>query len=114
MVCERYTLSSFVYQGITCGKELPQELNAPFPFPEALIFFDIDPDRACQRLEARQVKDIYETLAFQARVREAYHEALPRYKKAGVRVAVVDASAPEETVADALWRELKKLPILEA
>jgi dTMP kinase len=113
VVCERYTLSSLIYQGITCGKDFSWKLNAGFPLPEALIFFALDPRLACRRIAARHTKDIYENLPFQAQVQERYHEALPRCAEAGVRVAVVDASAPEGEVAGALWRELKKLPILK-
>ncbi|MDR2494179.1 MAG: dTMP kinase [Spirochaetaceae bacterium] len=114
VVCDRYILSSLIYQGITCGKDLPRELNKSFPLPEALVFFDLDPCLAVRRLGTRAERDPYETVAFQAQVREAYCAALPGYAAAGVRVAVLDASAPEEEVAAALWREMRKLPILGA
>ena len=54
VVCDRYVLSSLVYQGITCGEELPLGLNRDFPGPELLFFFDLDPDIATKRLETRR------------------------------------------------------------
>ena len=38
VICDRYTLSSLVYQGIECGIELPRSLNSSFPSPELLLF----------------------------------------------------------------------------
>ena len=72
VVSDRYTLSSLVYQGIECGDEPPQVLNAPFPAPELLLFFDIDPQTACERLKNRPALELYEHLEFQRKVREKY------------------------------------------
>ncbi|MDR0568901.1 MAG: dTMP kinase [Spirochaetaceae bacterium] len=113
VVSDRYVLSSLVYQGITCGEELPQTLNASFPVPEALFFFDIDPQTACRRIADRAGKEIYEYLDFQIHVREEYKKLLPCYAKAGVRVAVIDASQSQEEVSEAVWRELQTLPIFK-
>ncbi|MDR3171154.1 MAG: dTMP kinase [Treponema sp.] len=114
VICDRYVLSSLVYQGIACGGDLPERLNAPFPAPESLFFFDIDPAIAGKRMETRPVKDIYEYLDFQIKVREAYHALLPRYADAGVQVELIDASMPPEAVAETVWRGLQKMPIMRA
>ncbi|MDR2534954.1 MAG: dTMP kinase [Treponema sp.] len=113
VISDRYVLSSLVYQGITCGKALPWELNASFPFPEALFFFNIDPETACQRIEQRTVKEIYEYLDFQAQVQERYKVLLPWYEGEGVKVVMIDADKSLEEVAEAVWRELKNLPIVK-
>ncbi|MDR1400066.1 MAG: dTMP kinase [Treponema sp.] len=98
VVCDRYILSSLVYQGLTCGEELPATLNAAFPLPELLLYFDIDSDIAAKRMEKRPVKDIYEVLEFQIKVRERYQALLPRLASAGVRVERIDASASETEI----------------
>ncbi|MDR1373862.1 MAG: dTMP kinase [Treponema sp.] len=113
VVSDRYTPSSLVYQGLDCGEDLPECLNRDFPGPELLLFFDIDPEIALKRLENRPVKDRYEYLEFQVEVRRRYHRILPRYEAEGVRVAYLDASLPPEEVAEAVWRELEKLPIMK-
>jgi dTMP kinase len=112
VVSDRYIPSSLVYQGIACGRELPERLNAAFPLPEALLFFDLEPETAQKRMEGREIREIYETLPFQTRVREGYRALLPRYREAGVRVAVIDASKSPEEVAGEVWRALENLPIL--
>jgi dTMP kinase len=114
VVSDRYIPSSLVYQGLTCGEELPDALNAGLPLPEALLFFDLDGETAQRRMKGRPRRDIYETLEFQLRVRERYQALLPRYEAAGLRVSLIDASEGPEKVAEAVWRALKKMPILEA
>ncbi|GHV18044.1 thymidylate kinase [Spirochaetia bacterium] len=112
VVSDRYVLSSLVYQGITCGDDLPVLLNKDFPLPEMLFFFDLEPETALRRLESRLVKDTYEYLDFQVLVRQRYKALLPGYVEAGVTVTEIDASLPPEEVADAVWSVLEKMPIL--
>ncbi|MDR2795197.1 MAG: dTMP kinase [Spirochaetaceae bacterium] len=113
VVCDRYTLSSRVYQGIECGDELPAVLNSGFPAPELLLFFDIDPRAAFERLEKRPHKDIYERLDFQIRVRERYLGLLDSCRAGGSRVAVMDAAAPVDAVAQAVWQNISLLPVIK-
>ena len=122
VVCDRYVLSSLVYQGITFGQaaagqaafgeDLPLRLNRDFPGPELLFFFDLDPDIAARRMETRAEKEIYEYRDFQIRVRQRYRELLPRYAGEWIRTVTIDASQSPEKVGDAVWNELQKLPIL--
>ncbi|MDR1256991.1 MAG: dTMP kinase [Spirochaetaceae bacterium] len=106
VVCDRYTLSSRVYQGIECGDELPEILNRDFPAPELLLFFDIDPKLALERLVKRGKKDVYETADFQRRVRERYLALLDSCRAEGSRIAVIDAAAPVDRVAEAVWQTI--------
>ncbi|MDR0708796.1 MAG: dTMP kinase [Spirochaetaceae bacterium] len=112
VVSDRYVPSSLVYQGITCGEELPRKLNADFPLPELLLFFDLDPEIAWRRLKARDGREIYEYREFQIKVRERYGALLPGYAEAGVRVEYIDASAKIEEVAEQVWRAVQKMPII--
>ncbi|MDR1319530.1 MAG: dTMP kinase [Treponema sp.] len=106
VVSDRYALSSLVYQGIECGDELPRLLNASFPLPELLFFFDIDPEIAHRRLQNRPVREIYEYPEFQQRVREKYKALLGGYEKAGVRVELIDAAKSAGDAAEDVWRAL--------
>lgn len=112
VVSDRYVLSSLVYQGIDCGEALPQVLNARFPVPAVLFFFDVDPAIALKRVENRPVKEIYEYLDFQIQVRERYKALLPWYEQQGVQVEIIDAGREAEEVGERLWRILEKMPIL--
>ncbi|MDR2070380.1 MAG: dTMP kinase [Treponema sp.] len=113
VVSDRYTPSSLVYQGIACGEELPASLNASFPLPELLIFFDLDSETALKRIASRPGRDIYEYLDFQIQVRTRYKALLPGYEEAGVRVERIDASLPPGEIAELVWRAVRKMPILE-
>jgi dTMP kinase len=114
VVCDRYTLSSLVYQGIECGMELPRGLNGSFPAPELLLFFDIDPGVAQQRIAGRPSLEIFEHIEFQEKVRRQYYALFDEYRKAGVRLEIIDASQSVEKVAEEVWSAIAKMPIMEA
>jgi dTMP kinase len=113
-VSDRFVLSSLVYQGIECGDELPMALNSLFPVPETLIFFDVEPETALERMKNRASHEIYEYKEFQERVRQKYKSLLGFYRENGVRVETVDASKSAQEVADRVWSILSQMPILKA
>jgi dTMP kinase len=113
VVSDRYALSSLVYQGIECGDDLPQSLNAGFPLPELLIFLDLESETALKRLENRPALEIYENLEFQKKVRQKYLRLLDGCREAGVRVSIIDASKSPEVVADEVWSVVSEMPIFE-
>jgi len=114
VICDRYTLSSLVYQGIECGMELPRGLNEGFPAPELLLFFDIDPGLAQRRMAGRPSLEIFEHIEFQEKVRKQYHALFDEYRKAGVRLEIIDASQSVEKVAEDVWSAIAKMPIIKA
>jgi dTMP kinase len=106
-------LSSLVYQGITCGDELPAKLNQDFPMPELLLFFDLDPEIAQKRMDSRPQREIYENLDFQIKVLNRYRALLPALIDKGCRVQIIEASQPIDDVFAEVWRALEKLPIIK-
>jgi dTMP kinase len=114
VICDRYILSSLVYQGIECGMELPRSLNEAFPAPELLLFFDIDPCIAQQRIAGRPSLELFEHIEFQEKVRRQYHALFEEYRKAGVRLEIIDASQSAEKVAEDVWSEIAKMPIIKS
>ncbi|MDR1363185.1 MAG: dTMP kinase [Spirochaetaceae bacterium] len=113
VVCDRYTLSSRVYQGIECGDELPVILNKDFPAPELLLYFDVDPIIAFERCKQRSQRDIYERLNFQIQVRGRYRSLLDSCRAEGSCVVEIDASAAIDSVAQVVWRNISQLPIMK-
>jgi dTMP kinase len=113
VISDRYVLSSLVYQGIECGDELPAGLNSRFPAPETLIFLDIEPEIALERMKNRASLEIYEYREFQFKVREKYKSLLGTYADLGVRVETVDASQTAGEVADKVWSIVSKMPIFK-
>ena len=111
VISDRYTPSSLVYQGITCGEELPARLNQNFPYPELLLFFDIDSHSAQNRISGRGQKEMFEYLDFQIQVRERYKALFPKLSAQGVRVEIIDASLPPDEIARQVWGIITKMPI---
>jgi dTMP kinase len=109
VVCDRYVPSSLVYQGLECGEELPRTLNSSFPAPRLIIFFDLDPHIAAERLRGRKDRDIYEYLEFQIKVRDRYRSLFPVLRAQGSTVVCLDASRRPEEVAGELRAALETM-----
>lgn len=105
VVSDRYFFSSLAYQSVTCGKELPELLNSPFPLPEYLFYFIIDPEISLSRVNSRnEKKEIYEKIEFQKKTAELYEKVISEYEKTaaetGIKIIRVDASKSIEEVSN--------------
>jgi dTMP kinase len=109
VVSDRYVFSSLAYQGLTCGADLPASLNAPFPLPELLLFFELDPEVSAARMSSRSSLEIYENLAFQRRVAAAYADVIDSYKGSGMTVVRLDAAAGPDAVEEDVWAAVSPL-----
>ncbi len=109
VVSDRYLFSSLAYQGLTCGPELPAELNAPFPLPQLLLFFELDPELAAGRMASRDSLEIYENLEFQRRVDAAYRAVVSSFEGSGMAVVRVDAAASPDEVEAAVWSAIEPI-----
>lgn len=123
VVSDRYLFSSLAYQGSSGDASLPAALNASFPLPELLFFFDLDHDAAMDRVEKRasdsggqepRELEIYERRDFQRQVRERYRTLLPQFalEEPRMKIVTLDAAQPIGTIAEIIWSEVGKLPIL--
>ena len=108
-VSDRYLFSSLAYQGLTCGEALPALLNASFPLPELLLFFELDPEVAEQRMASRKALDLYENLEFQRRVAGAYRTIVDSFEDSDMAIARINASAPPDVVESAVWAAVSPL-----
>jgi len=113
VVSDRYLFSSLAYQGITCGEELPALLNRGFPYPELLLFLDIESETALKRIAGRGHREIFENLDFQAEAGRRYRALLPSIAAHGVRVEIIDASFPPDEIAGKVCAALMKMPIFK-
>lgn len=109
MVSDRYLFSSLAYQGLTCDPALPEALNEAFPLPELLLYFTLAPEVAVGRMASRRELDIYENLAFQRRVAEAYESVIDSFEGLGMRIARIDAARSPDEVEEAVWAELEAI-----
>jgi len=109
VVSDRYLFSSLAYQGLTCDPALPEALNEAFPLPELLLYFTLAPEVAVGRMASRRELDIYENLAFQRRVAEAYESVIDSFEGLGMRIARIDAARSPDEVEEAVWAELEAI-----
>lgn len=112
VISDRYVLSSLVYQGIDCGEAFARSLNASYPAPELILYFDIDPEIAQKRMSSRKIIELFDHLDFQMKVRERYLSLLDEYQTKGVMVGIIDASQNVEMVAQEVWSHVSKMPII--
>jgi dTMP kinase len=94
VLCDRYSLSSLAYQGMTCGPELPGRLNGAFPAPGLTLFFRLAPEVAMARVQARDQLEIYEKLHIQKLVSAAYDDVVAEARGKGWNIVTIDAENP--------------------
>lgn len=112
VVCDRFTDSSFAYQG--AGNHFPEDqLQALERMvlgdfrPDLVIVFDLDPRLGLERAHQRGEKNRFEeeSLAFLQRVREAF---LSRAQSRPDRYSIVDAGCDLPAVQGELSRVLEE------
>lgn len=110
VLCDRFADSSRIYQGYAgeLGIELVDRLHAPVlggRLPDLTILLDLPVELGMARCVARGALARFEAKgrAYHERVREGFH-MLARTEPE--RCVLVDASAPAEEVAAAVWREV--------
>lgn len=113
VVSDRYFFSSMAYQSVSCGEELPKLLNSPFPLPEYLFYFVINPEISLGRVTARgEKKEIYETIEKQKRIAAQYEKVISEYEKnageTGMKIIRIDATKDIETISKEIWDVLNK------
>ena len=112
VVSDRYFFSSMAYQAIFCGPELPELLNSPFPLPEYLFFFDINPEISLGRVDSRnEKKEIYEKLDLQKKIAAEYEKIISKHEagsaESGMKIIRVDATKSIEEIAEFIKSKLQ-------
>jgi dTMP kinase len=114
VVSDRYFFSSLAYQSVSCGLELPQLLNSPFPLPEYLFFFDINPEISLGRVNARNGhKEIYENIESQKKIAALYEKVISMYEqnpalREEMKIIRIDASKTIEEVEEIIRKVLNQ------
>lgn len=90
VLCDRYVVSSWVYQGLECPAEWIRAINSRAPWPDASILLDVSVDEAMRRIEARGLeKDRYETATALRQVRASYRRV---FETETQNTAIVDGT----------------------
>jgi dTMP kinase len=110
---DRYFFSSLAYQGTAAGEGLAWALNKDYPLPEYLFFFDIEAEKAMDRVEKRSESlEIYEKRDFQKRVRTRYLDIIDQYERenSGMTIVRIDATESVGAIAEKIWSIARNLP----
>ncbi len=113
VVSDRYFFSSLAYQSVSCGLELPMLLNSPFPLPEYLFFFDINPEVSLGRVNTRnEKKEIYENLEAQKKIAALYEKVISMYEndaslREEMKIIRIDASKTIEEIGEIIRSSLQ-------
>lgn len=113
VVSDRYFFSSMAYQSVSCGEELPKLLNSPFPLPEYLFYFVINPEISLGRVNARgEHKEIYETIEKQKKIAAQYEKVISEYEKnageTGMKIIRINAADTIENISEIIWENISK------
>ena len=114
VVSDRYFFSSLAYQSVSCGLELPQLLNSPFPLPEYLFFFEINPEISLARVNNRKgAKEIYENIEAQKKIAALYEKVISMYENDAalcqeMKIIRIDASQTIEQISNQICSSLQR------
>ncbi len=107
VICDRYYYSSLAYQGSQTDFSWVRDMNLHCPEirkPDICIFLDLEPGVSLSRINSRNIStEIYETEEILAAVRAQFYAA---FAALGDKVAIIDAAADIETVADRINKAL--------
>ena len=79
VLCDRYTLSSLVYQGLHAADAWIFDLNRHALRPHVTLVLDLPFDEAWRRLEGRQTtREVYDARETQEKVHRRYQDLSPR------------------------------------
>ena len=109
VISDRYFFSSLAYQSVSCGKDLPKLINSPFPLPEYLFFFEIDPKISLARVNQRnEKKEIYEKIELQEKIAKLYDQVISEYEAnpQEMKIFRLDASKSIEEVENDIVKQL--------
>lgn len=98
VLCDRYYLSSFAYNGGFVPLEWVIELNRfamELLRPDLTVFLDLSAEEGMRRVERRGEAERYESLERQKLIRAKYFELFERFK-ATEKIAVVKSEAKKE------------------
>lgn len=99
VVCDRYIMSSLVYQGLEFDLDWLLEINSGIITPDVTFFIDVPVRRAMIRMRrARWTKDLYEDQSQLERVRQKYLEVIESGIDEIGPVIQIDGSRPKREV----------------
>lgn len=112
VICDRYILSNYAYQGVRVPLDWIMQLNQAALDalrPDCHIFIDISPETAMERMaKERFHADLYETEERLREVRSCYHKLINELE-GQEKIFIVDGNQPAQIVADTIWQKVSDI-----
>lgn len=112
VIADRYYFSSYAYHGVDLDMDwviAANSISADLQRPDITVFLDVPVKKAVERLaKGRFHTELFEHEERLTKVREKYFEAFEKQKDCE-RVAVIDADADAETIAQRVWAAVQEI-----
>lgn len=112
VICDRYVLSNYAYQGTRETLDWIMSMNQKALSvlkPDCHIFIDVTPEVALERIKTnRQNRDIYETMESLTKIRSAYLSLLRRLADQET-IIIINGNQSTEKIADDIWNQISYL-----
>jgi len=106
VICDRYRLSSYAYQGLTAGQDWVRTLNIKAMPPDLTLFIDVPPEISQQRIASRGgYVELYETDERLRPIYTNYLALIEELKKEGENIITLDGTGTMEQVQAAILNE---------
>lgn len=114
VLCDRYVLSSLVYQSLDCDSEWVAEINREAQWPSLTFVLDLPVEIAVERLAVRRgltgnPEEIFDSIETQRRLAEGYRAEIgpcPKLTHEDSGLIEIDASKDIDAVTDLIMRHL--------
>lgn len=107
VITTRYYFSSLAYNAHTPEEwEFVQRLNAKFPMPDLVIYFDIPVEVAIERIGKRPLQEIYEQKEYLTRVQKNYQQIFADYSGPSL---ILDGTAAPEAIHEKIIQTIANL-----
>ncbi len=112
VICDRYVLSNYAYQGVSASLDWVEELNSEagkILHPDCHIFIDVEPEVSLNRMaKARFHQDLYETRERLTEVRNCYLSLIDKLRDTE-NIIVIDGNQSIDAIAEEIWHNVAEL-----
>lgn len=112
VICDRYVLSNYAYQGVSTSLDWIEGLNSEagkILRPDCHVFIDVEPEVSLERMaKTRLHRDLYETRERLTEVRSCYFSLIHKYEEEE-NILVVDGNQEPDVIAHTIWENVSLL-----
>ncbi len=92
VVVDRYKYSSIAYQSLGAPMEWIEAINSRAPEANLIVYLDVPPEIALDRIKTRRTTYYYETIERLRKVKEAFEKVLEKARVKGVEILRIEGT----------------------